>query len=586
MHKTRNSIAVTTVVLITLAVLLVTFVSLRHTTVSIRSEAEKRLLLEAENLSNKLNLSLQDVENGSQEIESLIKETVDVSSMSTDAAYRQEYVRRYGTIIRNIAINDKPSRVVAAYVFFNPELIGEPFVISYAKPNDSDSLQLMSQPSHELFFATNPSMAWYYQPIQANKGVWSKPYYWERLGMKLLTYSCPVYKQGKLIAVVGVDISFSEFERFVRSIKIFDSGYAFLVSGDMEYLVHPTLSTNENLGQIDGGAYKFMVEKMRNNQAGIFPQINFREVDKMGAFAHLKNGFAVVTVVPQKEVFQSERQHGLMLIMLSVLIGFLMSGLAYYISKSITTPLEKASQQAGMLATRLVSDLPEELLLREDEVGIISRAVHEVIEQHTMEMRQSYLALIQRLSQLGEYRDTDTGQHVIRVGRYSALFGELLGMTSEEVEALLYTTPMHDIGKVGLPDSILHKHGDLSTAEMSLMKEHTRIGADILAGGDSPLLEMAYKVALGHHERWDGTGYLNGLCREEIDLAARICCISDALDAMTSNRPYRQAMSFVDAIEEVKANSGTQFDPQLVKILIDNLGRFQALFLQYQKIDE
>lgn len=584
MHKTRNTIVSTTIVLITLAVLSVTFVSLRQSTISVRTEAEKRLLLEAENLSNKLNLPLADVENGSRQIESLIKETINVQQFMDNNVYRQDYARQYGPIIRNIAADHQHSDVVAAYVFFNPELINQPYVISYAKPSDADTLQLMPQPPYDLFFETNPSMDWFYSPIKSKKGVWSKPYYWDRLGMKLLTYSAPVYVEDKLIAVVGVDISFFEFEKYVRSIKIFDSGYAFLISQDMDYLVHPTLNTNEKLDQTNNGKYRFMAEKIKTQNKGIFPRLSFQGIDKIGAFARLNNGFTVVTVVPQEEVFKTEKQHSLILIILSVLIGCLMSGLAYYISKSITTPLEEASRHADMLATRLVTDLPEELLLREDEVGIISRAMHEVLEQHTIAMRRSYLELIQRLSQLGEYRDSETGQHVVRVGRYSALFGQLLGMGKEEVEALLYTTPMHDIGKVGLPDSILHKEGALSSEEMELMKEHTKIGADILTGGDSTLLEMAYQVALGHHERWDGTGYLNGLRGDEINLAARICCISDALDAMTSNRPYRMAMSFEEAIEEIKANSGKQFDPKLVNIFIDNQETFYELFIKYQTI--
>ncbi len=582
MHKTRNSIVIATIVLITLAVLLITFVSLRHTTISIRSEAEKRLLLEAENLSNQLNLSLQDVETGTLGIQSLVTETIDLQQFMTDPDYRENYANSYGPLIRNIAINAKQTRIVAAYIFFDPGLTGEPFVISYGSPNKTTRLQKMPQPSADLFFPENPAMNFYYQPIKTHKAVWSKPYYWDRLDMKLLTYSSPVYLQGKLIGVAGLDISFSEFETYVRSKKIFDSGYAFLVSHDMDYLVHPTLSTTANLATLDGGAYTFMTTQISQSKKGIFPQIDFRGVDKIGAFAKLKNGFTVITVVPQKEVFASERQHTFMLIMLSGLIGILMSGLAYFASKSITSPLEKASQHADMLATRLVTDLPEELLLREDEVGIISRAVHEVLLQHTLEMRQNHLELIQRLSQLGEYRDTDTGMHVIRVGHYSALFGELLGMSAEEVEALLYATPMHDIGKVGLPDSILHKEGPLDDAEMEQMKEHTLIGAQILAGGDSPLLEMAYNVALGHHEWWDGSGYLNGLAREEIALAARICGISDAFDAMTSNRPYRQAMSFAQAAEEIKTYSGTQFDPQLVSLFLDNLDAFYALYREYQ----
>ena len=186
--------------------------------------------------------------------------------------------------------------------------------------------------------------------------------------------------------------------------------------------------------------------------------------------------------------------------------------------------------------------------------------------------RQETLAC---LAAAAEYRDDVTGMHVQRVGDLSATIAETLGLDPTTVQLIRDAAPLHDIGKIGISDSILLKPGLLEAHEYETMKLHTFIGAEILARGTSPILMLAREIALYHHERWDGGGYLEGLAGEDIPMAARIVSVADSFDAMTSDRPYRAAMTPEHALEEVKANSGKQFDPLVVDALMQ-VARFAS----------
>ena len=153
----------------------------------------------------------------------------------------------------------------------------------------------------------------------------------------------------------------------------------------------------------------------------------------------------------------------------------------------------------------------------------------------------------------------------------AALLAKALGMSDEEVDLILNASPMHDIGKLGIPDSILLKPGKLNEKEWEIMKTHAQIGADILGGSKSPLLEMAHEIALTHHEKWDGSGYPNQLKGEEIPIASRLSTMGDVFDALTSDRPYKEAWSVTQTMEYFYKQSGKQFDPSLVKLLIKEL---------------
>jgi len=180
------------------------------------------------------------------------------------------------------------------------------------------------------------------------------------------------------------------------------------------------------------------------------------------------------------------------------------------------------------------------------------------------QLYDSRLQIVQRLGRAAEYRDNETGLHIIRMSQISARLGEEVGMSREQCALLLNASPMHDIGKIGIPDKILLKPGKFEPDEWTVMKTHSQIGADILAGGDSELLIMASEIALTHHEKWDGSGYPHGLKDQKIPLVGRIVAIADVFDALVSARPYKKAWSIDEAVATINEGSGKHFDPELV----------------------
>jgi putative two-component system response regulator len=193
---------------------------------------------------------------------------------------------------------------------------------------------------------------------------------------------------------------------------------------------------------------------------------------------------------------------------------------------------------------------------------------HEVAER-TREVERAHLEILDRLAVAAEYRDDATQEHAWRIGRMCAVLAENVGLPEEEVELYRRAAPLHDIGKIGIPDSILLKPGPLDDDERRCMRNHVLIGAEILSHGESPVLRLAERIALSHHERWDGAGYIAGLTGDQIPLAGRLTAIADVFDALTHERPYKEAMAVDDAIAEIELQAGRQFDPTLVQAFLD-----------------
>lgn len=187
------------------------------------------------------------------------------------------------------------------------------------------------------------------------------------------------------------------------------------------------------------------------------------------------------------------------------------------------------------------------------------------------ELKKTRLQVIQRLGRAAEYRDNETGLHILRMSHFSQVIALAYGLSAKRAEDLLHAAPMHDIGKIGIRDDILLKPGKLTEAEFKEMQRHPLIGAEILGDADSHLLKLAQQVALYHHEKWDGSGYPHGLKGEEIPLEARIVALCDVFDALTSTRPYKSAWSIEDTMAHLQAQKGRHFDPQLVDLLEQEL---------------
>jgi putative two-component system response regulator len=184
-----------------------------------------------------------------------------------------------------------------------------------------------------------------------------------------------------------------------------------------------------------------------------------------------------------------------------------------------------------------------------------------MVEQRTQDLRDSRLDLVRRLGRASEYRDNETGQHILRMSHTSVLLAKRIGWDPHACELLLNAAPLHDVGKIGIPDGILLKPGALTDNERELMKKHAQIGADILSGSTDELINMARDIALNHHEKWDGSGYPNGLAGFHIPEAARIVAITDVFDALTSTRPYKKPWTTAEALAFMTEQSGKHFDP-------------------------
>lgn len=180
-----------------------------------------------------------------------------------------------------------------------------------------------------------------------------------------------------------------------------------------------------------------------------------------------------------------------------------------------------------------------------------------------------------RLGRASEFRDLETGGHIKRMSHYSQLLAQLYGLSDEECELILYAAPLHDIGKVGIPDRILLKPGRFEGNEFDIMKQHAALGAKMLEGSDEfPVLKAGHCIALEHHEKWDGTGYPNGIKGEDIHLYARIVAVADVFDALSSKRCYKEPMPLDKVLSIMESDAGTHFDPHLIRLFLDHLDKF------------
>lgn len=235
-----------------------------------------------------------------------------------------------------------------------------------------------------------------------------------------------------------------------------------------------------------------------------------------------------------------------------------------YVTKPFNTK-ELLSRVRNLLEAQLARKfMRNQNEILENKVSLRTRE----LEKQSQELHDTRLQVVRRLGRAAEYRDNETGLHIVRMSKIAALIGKNAGLNEYECDLLLNAAPMHDIGKLGIPDKILLKPGKFEPEEWEIMQTHAQIGADILSGDDSELLNMAEEIALTHHEKWNGKGYPNGLKGEDIPLSGRICALADVFDALTSVRPYKKAWSVDKAVDLIKEESGEHFDPSLVEHLL------------------
>lgn len=254
-------------------------------------------------------------------------------------------------------------------------------------------------------------------------------------------------------------------------------------------------------------------------------------------------------------------------------IQALEAGADDFLTKPVALPELKARVKSLLEVKAYRDHLKQHKEALEREVALKTQELQKTLEalrRAHQRIKELSLEVILRLSRAAEYRDEHTGEHIQHMAHYSALLARKLGLNEEAVESILYAAPLHDIGKIGIPDQILLKPGPLDEREWEIMKKHTEIGAEILRGTKTGFVKVGEIVALYHHERWDGKGYPRGLKGTEIPLAARIVAVADVFDALTSHRPYRKALSPEEAFRIIEEGLGTQFDPRVGEVFLES----------------
>ena len=213
---------------------------------------------------------------------------------------------------------------------------------------------------------------------------------------------------------------------------------------------------------------------------------------------------------------------------------------------------------------------------------LYNKELEKKVEQRTRDLNEATENLIYQLAMAGEIRDRETGQHVVRVGKYARYFAEKVGLPAELCFMIEKTAPMHDIGKIGIPDAILLKEDSLTDDEKKIMNTHPELGAQLLGEHPSLLVQMAASIALSHHEKWNGSGYPRALQGESIPIEGRITCISDVLDALMTQRPYKEAWPIEKIVEFIRQEAGVTFDPELAAIFLDNTEQFVQIHQRYR----
>ena len=237
--------------------------------------------------------------------------------------------------------------------------------------------------------------------------------------------------------------------------------------------------------------------------------------------------------------------------------AYLLRALAEGARDFITKPFDRV--ELLMRVRNLLEAQQGKRLLHQQNV-----VLEEMVRVRTEALNSTRLQVIRRLGQAAEYRDNETGYHILRMSQISALIARALGWDAAACDLMLNASPMHDIGKIGIPDAVLLKPGKLDPAEWAVMQTHATIGGRLLDGDDSELLRTAREIALSHHEKWDGSGYPAGLAGEAIPLSGRIVAVADVFDALTSIRPYKRAWPVAEAVAHIEQQAGLHFDPAVV----------------------
>ncbi len=295
-----------------------------------------------------------------------------------------------------------------------------------------------------------------------------------------------------------------------------------------------------------------------------------------------KEGFEVIEAKDGLEALEVLKEHTIELILMDLMMpnmdGYEATKIIKSDEKTATIPLIIISALSDRAAITKGLELgANEYISKPFDITEFRLRVKNAVNMGRLQNEKSEKELLEILAKTAEFRDNETSAHTVRVGEMAALLAKTFGWSEERIELMRLAAPMHDIGKVGIPDAILLKRGKLDAEEFEVMKTHASIGHTILSEKKSPLLQLAAEIALTHHEKYDGSGYPNALKGEAIPLSGAIVAVVDVFDALLSERPYKKAFSLEKTLDIINADTGTHFHPKVVALFIQNLDALVAI---------
>lgn len=431
---------------------------------------------------------------------------------------------------------------------------------------------------------------WFRAPKESGQPVWTPPYFDEGAGNVLMvTYSVPFFESGAFRGVTTVDIAIPDLNETVGREIVGDRRfYVLSPDGRFIYSSDPTqigTSIFDEASRREDASLMECARAVTSGEAGVHTMAGGSERGESDRWVFhapiASTGWAFASEVSEREALADVRRR--MTIAGGALTGtlLLIVGAVWFVSGRITRPVARMRETVNRIAAGDL-DATVDGAEGEDELGDLARAFNKMacdlrsmIDRLTQEGMRRRDAVIFSMARLTESRDDDTGKHLERICRYTRVLaeelrGEFDEIDDEWIESVTTTAALHDIGKVGVPDAVLKKAGRLTEEERKIIQQHTTLGGDALLDlwrryGDDTFIETATQIALGHHERWDGTGYPYQLAGEDIALAARIVALADVYDALTSERVYKPAMPHEEAVRIIREGAGTHFDPRVVE---------------------
>jgi len=437
---------------------------------------------------------------------------------------------------------------------------------------------------------------WYIKGKEKGNAQWSDPYIFFITKLPGITYAVPIIEEGEFKGVIGSDLEIKALSGKLQNNSFTKNTVAFVVDSNnkvighssyenllekhenkipdvksiRDYVLHNIFKNNplnEKLLHINGQRYKYSYEKV-----------------------HIDNlNLTVGLYTPEKDYQESMLMHLKHLYLFTFITIFVSILISTFISNSFSRPfrkLIKATKKVKVLDFDKHIDIKSGIIEVKEAENNFNQMLDSLLNYKNANdlfaenLKDAHLDTLYRLALAAEYKDSYTSEHLYRVSTICVMLAELLHFSQKEINLLKHASALHDVGKIGIPDTILMKKGKLTPDEYDIIKRHSDIGAKILQNPSSEIMEMAQVVAFCHHEKWDGTGYPKGLKGEDTPLEARIVSLADVLDALLSERSYKEAYSFDKTLRIITEEREKHFDPKLVDLFVENIDEFKSKILK------